>query len=137
MKKFIFLMLAATLCLTSCSLDNIESPGFYTDFMPITNVEVPSEFVFGETHEITVSYLRPSDCYQFNNFFLQRNDGDMTVAVINTIYTDISCTDINEVVDVSFDLSVTNNSNYIFKFWQGENFEGEDQYYIVEVPVIQ
>jgi len=38
-------------------------------------------------------------------------------------------------VDVSFDFKVIYTGTYVFKFWQGKDVNGNDLYYIVEVPV--
>jgi hypothetical protein len=42
-----------------------------------------------------------------------------------------------ELVDATFNFIVTSNGTYIFKFWQGEDDNGNDLYYIVEVPVVE
>ena len=37
--------------------------------------------------------------------------------------------------EVTFNFMVTGNGSYIFKFWQGEYANGDDQYLTIEVPV--
>ena len=121
----------------SCSLDS-EGPGsFYTEFMPITNVSVPDVFTNGESYDIFVSYNRPSDCYVFNNVVYQTSLNERTVAVINTVYTDRDCIGANEEIEVSFNIFVNSLETYVFKFYQGENENGQDLYHIVEVPVVE
>ena len=41
----------------------------------------------------------------------------------------------NELVENTFNFKVTSNGSYIFKFWQGEDEAGEDQYLTIEIPV--
>lgn len=123
--------------LGSCSLNNDDSNDFYYEILPIESVDIPTEFTLGETYEITVSYLRPSGCYIFNDFYYTSELNQRTVAVINAVYPNRDCQPLeNDLVDVSFNFIVTNNGTYIFRFWQGEDENGNDTYFIVEVPVV-
>ena len=56
---------------TSCSIDSDYSPTFYLEVLPIESVNMPQEFVLGETYEIEITYNRPNGCYFFNDFFYQ------------------------------------------------------------------
>lgn len=126
------------LTLASCSVDRDTSYDFYTEFLPIESVDIPTEFTLGETYEIHVSYLRPSGCYVFNDFYYVSELNQRTIAIINTVYPNQSCqTFDNELVDVSFNFVVTSTDNYVFRFWQGEDENGNDTYYIVDVPVVE
>ncbi len=137
MKK-LFLLCFLSLMLGSCSLENDDSSDFYYEILPIESVDIPSEFTLGETYEITVSYLRPTGCYVFNDFYYTSELNQRTVAVISTVYPNRDCQPLeNELVDVSFNFVVTSNGTYIFRFWQGEDENGNDTYYIVEVPVVE
>ena len=100
-------------------------------------MDIPNEFNLGETYPITVSYYKPSSCYQFNDFYYVSELNQRTVAVINTVYEDRVCTQVEELVDATFNFMVNSNGTYVFKFWQGEDENGEDLYYIVEVPVVE
>ena len=122
---------------TSCSIDSDYSPTFYLEVLPIESVNMPQEFVLGETYEIEITYNRPNGCYFFNDFFYQTNENERTIAIINTVYTDLSCAQEEEFVDVNFTFQVTSSDTYIFKFFQGEDETGDDQYYILEVPVVE
>jgi len=135
MKKIIFLLLVA-LSFTSCSID--DGPNFYNEFLPIESVNMPEEFVLGETYEISVTYLRPSTCHVFNNFYYASELNQRTVAIITTVYENNDCLPLeDQEVEVSFTFMVNNNGTYVFKFWQGEDVNGNDMYYIVEVPVVE
>lgn len=137
MKKIVFLLFICVITLTSCSLDNDNTPSYYLEITPIEDITMPEEFVHGQTHEIFMTYNRPNDCYVFNNFAYHSDGNERTIAVVNTVYTDASCNDLNETEEVSFNFLVTSTEPYIFKFYQGENDEGEDQYYIIEIPVVE
>lgn len=139
MKK-IFLLFFLTLFLVSSCTPDDSSSNFSTEIVPIVNVSIPEEFVFGEVYEIGVTYYRPTSCHVFNNFFYDINQNERTVAVITTVYNDSSCETFgaqeNEV-EVSFNFQVNSTETYTFKFYQGDDANGNDIYYIVEVPVVE
>ena len=120
--------------LSSCSLDDTDATPT-TEFMPIESVEVPEFFVQGETYEILMSYTKPSDCYVFNNIIFDISGHEWTVAIVNSVYDNPSCASEPELTTVSFDLTVSGNETYLFKFYQGAE-NGIDQYHLVEVPVV-
>ena len=122
---------------TSCSIDSDYSPTFYLEVLPIESVNMLQEIVLGETYEIEITYNRPNGCYFFNDFFYQTNENERTIAVINTVYTNIDCVQADEPMEVFFTFPVTSNSTYVFKFFQGKDESGDDQYYILEVPVVE
>ncbi|MGB0981723.1 MAG: hypothetical protein ACPGUH_06440 [Winogradskyella sp.] len=136
MKKYLLLLIFISATLTSCSLDS-DAPTFYTEIVAIESVDLPQEFVFGDTYEIGITYNRPTGCYIFNDFFYNINENERTIAVINTVYTNIDCVQADEPMEVFFTFPVTSNSTYVFKFFQGKDESGDDQYYIVEVPVVE
>ncbi|MFD1062513.1 hypothetical protein ACFQ1Q_04585 [Winogradskyella litorisediminis] len=135
MKKF--LLLFVTLAFLSCDLEGNNPPNFQSELMFITGVNIPDEFTFGETYEITVNYTRPNDCYEFNNFIFQSNGNTRTVAVVDNVYNEPDCSVASVQAEVSFDFRVISNDTYIFQFFQGTTQNGEDDYLIIEVPVTQ
>ena len=132
------LLIGATLVIFfSCSPSD-DGPDFNLEILPIESVDIPDEFEIGETYPITVSYLRPSTCHFFRNFYYARENNERTVAVITNVLLDNDCEDLeNDLVESTFNFIVTSNGSYIFKFWQGEDTNGEDQYLTIEVPVIE
>jgi hypothetical protein len=137
MKTYLLFYFSAFLILTSCSINDDNSPILHTEVMPIESVEIPEHFLLGQTHEISVTYMKPSSCYQFYDFIYEINGNTRTVAVVNSVYTNTTCVQGEELVTASFDFPVNGTETYVFKFYQGENDEGVDQYYLVEVPVIE
>ncbi|MDX1470712.1 MAG: hypothetical protein R3213_04385 [Flavobacteriaceae bacterium] len=135
--KRLFVVLYIGLLTVGCSVDSASNePAYQTMFMPISEVELPESFVFGQSYNIKVYYNVPSNCYSFSNFFFQDEDNIKTIAVINSVLTNVMCETYTNVTDVaSFDLRIDRNESYIFKFWKGKNVNGEDDYYVVEVPV--
>lgn len=136
MKRFIVLSLALTL-FVSCSLDD-DNDDYVLEILPIESVDIPDEFVLGEVYPITVQYYRPTDCHSFKNLYYDKNLNERTVAIISYNFLNDNCTDLtDELVETTFNFMVTGNGSYIFKFWQGEDDNGEDQYLEIEVPVVE
>ena len=139
MKKYVILVAFFISTLTSCSVENDDSITFFLEVLPIESVDVPEQFVYGEVHEISMTYNRPTSCYQFNDFIYEINGQERTVAVTDTFYASESaaCVEGPEEATVSFNFKATSNETYVFKFYQGEDEQGEDLYYIVEIPVVE
>ncbi|MDO1502245.1 hypothetical protein Q2T40_19090 [Winogradskyella maritima] len=104
--------------------------------MSIQNVDIPDEFMLGETYEISMDYTRPNGCYEFSDFIYQVDFNERTVAVVDAVFTDVNCTQATVQATVSFDFRVTSSEDYVFRFYQGQ-VDGEDQYLVVEVPVVE
>jgi hypothetical protein len=135
MKRCFLLVSIFILTLTSCSVENEERQEFYLSVLPIESVEMPKQFVLGKTYEINVTYYRPTSCYEFNDFYYEVNGNEKTIAVINTVYTDVNCDTTAEKVTVSFIYVATENDTSKFKFYQGEDANGKDKYQKLVVSV--
>ncbi len=120
--------------MTSCSIDDEQN--FYLEVIPIDSVITPEEFVLGEPHVISITYTRPNFCYEFNDFYYEIDGNERTVAVVNTVYTNVSCIQNTEAVTVDLNFTPTSNETYIFKFYKGEDDMGQDEYFLVEIPVV-
>ena len=139
MKKF-FALSCLLILVLSCSIDD-DTPNYTWEILPVESVDIPDEFELGEVYPITVKYYRPSTCYAFRDFYYVKENNIRTVAPINYVFDhemeNTSCTDLqDELVEATFNFIVTSNGSYIFKFWQGEDNSGEDQYLTIEVPVL-
>ena len=89
MKKLLVLFIFGTLL--SCEINDGNEINFELQIMSVTGVDIPAEFTLGETYEITVDYLRPNGCHEFNDFIIQPNGNTRTVAVVDTVYNDPNC----------------------------------------------
>tara|TARA_R110002049_G_scaffold307520_1_gene508221 strand:+ start:32922 stop:33242 length:321 start_codon:yes stop_codon:yes gene_type:complete len=106
--------------------------------LPVESVDIPDEFTLGETYPIVVKYLRPSTCHVFNDFYYRKDNNERTVAIIAADFDRSDCEDLeDELTNATFNFNVTGNGSYIFKFWQGEDDNGDDQYLTFEVPVVE
>ncbi len=136
MKRVILLCLAFVF-FASCSVDDDNSADFSFEILPVESVDIPTEFTLGETYPITISYFRPTTCYAFNDLYYLKELNERTVAPINYVFNRNNCETLNdELVEQTFNFIVTSNGSYIFKFWQGEDADGESQFLTIEVPVV-
>lgn len=135
MKKLLFLSFVLVL-LGSCSSDS-DGTDFNLEILPVESVDIPESFTLGEVYPIAVSYLRPTTCHAFREFYYAKDNNIRTVAVIAYNFIANDCEDLeNELLEETFNFKPTSNGSYIFKFWQGEDENGEDQFLTIEVPVI-
>ena len=139
MKRIAFLLVLIVLGFSSCLDDNNDSIPFYYELIPIEAVDIPSQFNSGETYTITTSYYRPSDCHSFSGYEYDRIGNERTVSVVNVVLDRVDCQDLEQLdlIDATFDFFVGNESSYTFRFWNGRNEQGENQFITVEVPVNQ
>ena len=135
MMKKLFALGLILFLFTACSND--DGYDFYYEILPVESVDIPEEFIYGETYPITVSYLRPTTCHYFREFYYKKVFNERTVAPVTYVLEKDDCEDFDaELVESSFNFVVTGSGPYVFKFWQGEDEQGEDQYLIIEVPVV-
>ncbi len=140
MKKIFILGIIITIFL-SCSSDDIANDEFYFEILPIESVTMPSEMHFGESYTIDYTYFKPSTCHIFNDLYYLSEGNFRTVAVINTVLTGVDnviCDPlIDELEERSFTFLCKNNSGtYVFKFWKGEDENGQDTYEVHEIPIL-
>ena len=135
MKKFVLLFVLGTLF--SCDIGGDDDVNFELELMSITDVDIPLELIFNESNEITVNYVRPNGCYEFNDFIVQPQGNTRTVAAVDTVFNDPDCSQNPVQASVSFNFRPLSMDPYIFQFYQGTNQSGEDQYLIIEVPVVE
>jgi hypothetical protein len=134
--KKIFLLLSLVFTIVSCSVNEDET-NFHYELLPIQEVEIPSEFVMGQTYQIKMWYYRPSTCHSFGGFYYDKILNERTIAIQNIVQEESTCSTLtDELVYATLDFYVTNNGSYVFKFWQGVDDNLEDIFYEIEVPVV-
>lgn len=131
MKKLFIALLA--LFILSCSLDENQSVSYLP--VPIESVSMPESFVQGQTYQIDLTYLKPNNCYSFHDIYFVKEDNTRTVAIINAVLDSGNCQTSGAEIETSFNFIVNDTGSYIFKFWQGEDNQGEDIYLTIEIPV--
>ncbi len=137
MKRSFFLLFAilATLSFSSCDLDD-DDVNFHFASLQVLSVEMPESFDFNETYKIKVTYLRPDDCTFFEGFDVKKTDiTTRNVVAVGYVLDKEACTQVTQEVETSFDFVVLYTDTYLFRFWTGEDENGEQQYLEIEVPV--
>lgn len=130
-----FLIVLTAITFNSCDVD--DDADFYYVSLPIESVELPESFKVNETYQINVTYRRPNDCTYFEGFDVAKLDTTIrdVVVVGSTFSGDDACAEISEEIEVSFNFLVLYTDTYVFRFWTGENENGESEYLEIEVPV--
>ncbi len=135
-KKPISLLLCVVFFgLSSCKLED-DRVNFRFVPLQILSADLPESFELNETYEIRVTYLRPSACIFFEGFDITK-EGVTTrnvVAIGSDFYEEV-CTLATEELEASFKFICLYDEPYLFRFWTGEDENGNQQYLEVEVPV--
>ncbi len=137
MRKMGMLLLVTTVfILGGCSIED-DHVNFQFTALQITDVDVPESFEFNQNYVISVTYVKPDGCTFYEGFDVQKEALTVrNVVAIGSVRTDNDiCT--QEVVEetASFNFSVIYTDPYTFKFYTGENSDGEAEYLEVVVPV--
>ncbi len=117
--KRVFFIIFSFIIFVSCSND--DGPTYHYELLAIDEVDLPEEFEYGKTYEVSLKYIVPDDCY-ISSDVLYEYDHDMrNVAVITTVLDDKECFPVDFEDEISFKVQALQTKTYIFKFWQGED----------------
>lgn len=121
---------------SSCS-DDDNYHEYHLEYTSVIDAELPDEFVYGRTYRINVTIELPNSCYFYYNQYDYFYEGTSRL-IYPIVHVDdgISCTP--NIRETTFSIPVTalQNEPYIFKFYQGEDVDGQDIFLTIEVPVI-
>ncbi|GGZ43386.1 hypothetical protein [Mesonia mobilis] len=132
--KNLFLLLLISLTIYSCALDDDVSPSYTFELTPIDSINVPDTLDFEESYIFNVYYTRTSSCQSFEGYDYTIDTNARTIGVVDRIYFN-DCEPVNEVITQELPFDVVRDDYYIFKFWTGQNQQGEDTFITKEVPV--
>ncbi|PHR72520.1 MAG: hypothetical protein COA67_04545 [Lutibacter sp.] len=135
MKRY-FLILLVIISISACSPSSNDDINQHFEYVPITSVEMPSEFTLGQTYQIKVSYVLPNGCYRFYNHDYVYENTSRLIGAIAIVNNDATCTQAAIEGEFTINVIARQNEPYIFMFWEGRDNQGIDQYLIIEVPVI-
>ncbi len=128
--------LMASLTFSSCDLED-DGPNFHFVPLRIESVEMPESFDLEETYVISFKYIVPDGCTNYEGIDVV--DEEVTtrkVVAIGAQRTDqVECIEVIREEMGSFNFVVIHNQPYLFRFYQGEDINGEQQFLEVEVPV--
>ncbi len=133
MKK-IALLLVTIITLASCSIQD-DNPNYHLEVLPIETYTLPESFVYGQTYPITVTYKRISDCHNFEAFYYEKTGNTRIIGVTASVLDRDDCVPSDEIVEKTFNFVCTYHGSYIFKFYKGEDAQGNNIFDEVEVPV--
>lgn len=137
MRNFLFPLL---LLLFSCNDD--DRTIFSFELIKIESVRIPETLKKGEEEKITMKYFRPTSCHSFYTIDISKFQSDVnnefSISILNSVIEQDYCVNIDEnnLVEVSFHFFVGSEDSYVFRFWQGRDDQGENQFLIREVPVV-
>jgi len=119
-----------------CSTD--DDTNFFYELVTAQETTLPDQFNRGETYTITVSYYRATNCHSFSGFDYTKLGNERTVSIVNLVVNEGDCKDLEKknLTEASFDFFVGQEDSYVFRFWQGRNENGDNQFLIKEVPVL-
>ena len=134
MKQYVILLLAV-LTFISCS-DDDDNDEYHFEYVPVLSADVPDEFVFGRTYTLYVQYELPNSCYyyySFDYFYDGASREIYPIALVND--TDV-CEEVTSEGEFIVRVTASQSEPYLFKFWQGEDEDGEPVFLEIEVPVV-
>lgn len=133
MKK-VFFVIFILLLTVSCSDD--DSSNYHYELLPVEEADVPDEFVYGQIYYISVKYIRPTECYVYNDVLYEYDYDARNIAVISTVVEDNDCEIIDSEEELTIRVQALQTSPYIFRFWQGDDDDGDPIYLEIVVPVV-
>lgn len=132
-KRIIFVIFAV-IFFVSCSDD--DGSDYHYELLAAEDVLVPEEFVFGQVYDLTVKYIAPDNCYINSDILYEYDQDARNIAVISLVVEDYDCDVLDLEQVLTFKVHALQSNPYTFRFWQGDDENGEPIYLIVEVPVI-
>ena len=132
--KRIFFVIFSFIIFVSCSVD--EGSTYHYELLAVEDANLPLEFEYGKVYNVSLKYIQPDDCYVYSDVLYEYDEEARNVAVIATVLDDKSCNPTELEDEISFNVQALQEETYIFKFWQGDDENGEPIYLIKEVPVI-
>ena len=135
MKKIVLLLLVSLLSI-SCSVDD-DYVDYHYEVLPVESYILPDSFQLGEVQLIYLSYKRPTDCYVNPRLYFEKNEQIRTVAVQSMVADLKDCATIPDegTKELVFKFKVLSSEPYVFKFYKGEDENGESIFESVTVPV--
>ena len=139
MKHFISLFLVVFLIFGCSDDDNNDDNDhdYHLEYVNVISADLPDEFIFGRTYRINVTIELPNSCYFYYNQYDYFYEGtSRLIYPIGHVDDGVTCTPNSEETTFSIPVQALQNEPYIFKFYQGEDTDGQDMFLTIQVPVI-
>ncbi|MDY7394652.1 hypothetical protein UMM65_05320 [Aureibaculum sp. 2210JD6-5] len=134
-KKILIIFLVAVTSV-SCKLGDDNDQNLVLKSLPIKEAVVPAEFEFGMSYTIKVEYDLPDGCHSFYDLYYKQEGTSRIVAITAIVDTKAACTEAIIPKEHEFVVNVAQQQDYTFRFWKGEDNDGNDIFEDVVVPVI-
>lgn len=135
MKKIVLFLVLIT-SIMGCSLNDPDTYSY--QILPVESYTIPDSFTLGETYEITLKYQKPTSCHLFQSIYYEKELNTRIVAIQTALKDNQTCSQVlPPLSEVTFNFYVTNTGSYIFKFYKGQDIDGEDVFEEVEIPVVE
>ena len=136
-KYLLIVIIAFTVSLTSCSDNDDNYHEYHLEYTGVIDADLPDEFIQGNTYRINVTIELPNSCYYYYNQYDYFYEGNARLIYpIVHVDDDAPCTPNITETTFSIPVQALQSEPYIFKFYQGEDAEGQDIFLTIEVPVI-
>jgi len=140
MKNFKYLLImivALSVSVSSCNDDDDNYHDYHLEYVSVISAELPDEFIYGSTYRINVTIELPNSCYYYYNQYDYFYEGTSRL-IYPIVHVDDDDTCTPNITETTFSIPVQalQFEPYIFKFYQGEDADGQDIFYTVEVPVV-
>ena len=135
--KYLLIMIVAltAVSVTSCSDDDNN---YHLEYIGVKSAELPSEFIYGQTYRINFTAELPNSCYfNYNQYDYFYEGTSRLIYPITHIDDGVPCTPNIRETTYSIPVHVLQEETYIFKFYQGEDADGQDMFLTIEVPVVE
>jgi len=135
MKRILYLI-TILIIFTNCSLDD-DSIQRHFEVLPIESINLPQEFTLNETYTFEFTFIRPTNCYGYNNIINVAENENRTLAVNAIVFENNDCTPttIDNISTQEFEFKVIYDQVYKFHIWKGKDAQGNDIYDDIEIPV--
>lgn len=136
MKKIIY-FIATLLFFTNCNVDD-DSIESHFEILPIESINLPQQFILGETYTIEFTFIRPTNCHAYDHIINMIENENRTFSVKSVVFEQNNCTNLttNNIATQSIEFKVTHDQTYLFHIWKGKDSQGIDIYDDYSIPVV-
>jgi hypothetical protein len=131
MKKIIVLLGFAVLIFSCSKNDSILE----YKILPITDAKTPAFFEYGAIDTIAVKYELPDGCHQFWSVYYKYDNNKRIVAINAINDLESICTQAVIEKEIKIPIHISQQENYIFRFYKGKDTDGKSIFEEIEVPV--
>lgn len=134
--KILMILSIAMVSLNSCDIEDDTSNIVNYQLLPVLEVEMPQQFVFGEIHNIPVIFEYSNTCESFAGFEVSSDLNERVVTVVASV-SNRGCQE--ELLRTQQDLRflAASNGTYVFKFFTGLDANNEPTYLEYTIPVVE